>query len=164
MGILNNIEDSLRSADDCIELIEYREYSKYLNCLFSQNSIKDYNKAVKLLIEKSASWLQPFDEYKDYIDGYVKTYKTFKHFSFNDNIPSILVYTPPTGRRAAILDIFDIYENKPHYHLAFQTVGEIYEYRQHLIDLYPNTVIFKINDTDKFNILIKQITKTYSWY
>lgn len=161
MSVLDNIEDSLRSADDCIELIEY---GKYLNYLFSQNSIKDYNKAVKLLVEKSAAWLQPFDEYEDYIDGYIKTYKAFKHFLFNDNIPPILAYTPPMGRKAAILDLYDICEGKPNYHLAFQTAGEIYEYRQHIIDLFPNTVIFKINDTDKFNILIKQITKTYSWY
>lgn len=161
MGILDNIEDTLRSADDYIEPIEY---GKYINCLFSQNSIKAYNKAVKLIIEKSASWLQPFNEYEDYIDGCIRTYNACKHFSFNNNIPPILAYTPPAGRRAAILDAFDICEDKPHYHLAFQTAGEIYEYRQHMMDMYPNTVIFKINDTDKFNILIKQITKTESWY
>lgn len=161
MGILDNIEDSLRSVDDCIELIEY---GKYLNHLFGQNSIKCYNKAVKLIIEKSASWLQSFNEYEAYIDGCIRTYNVCKHFSFNNNIPPILAYTPPVGRRAAILDAFDISEDKPHYHLAFQTAGEIYEYRQHMIDVYPNTVIFKINDTDKFNILIKQITKTESWY
>lgn len=161
MGILDNIEDSLRSADDCIELIEY---GKYLNYLFSQNSIKDYNKAIKLLFEKSAPWLQPFNKYKDYIDGQLRMHGICNRFLFNNNIPPMLAYTPSTGRRAAILDAFDIYEDKPYYHLAFQTVGEIYEYRQHLIDIYPNTVIFKINDTDKFNILIKQITKTYSWY
>lgn len=161
MGILDNVEDSLRSADDCIELIEY---GKYLNHLFSQNSIKAYNKAVKLLVEKSAAWLQSFNEYEDYIDGCVRTYNACKHVLFNNNIPPILAYTPPAGRRAAILDAFDIYEDKPHYHLAFQTAGEIYEYRQHMMDFYPNTVIFKINDTDKFNILIKQITKTYSWF
>ncbi len=161
MGILDNIEDSLRSADDCIELIEYGEY---LNHLFGQNSIKDYNKAVKLIIEKTASWLQPFNEYEDYIDGGVITYNACRCFSFNNNIPPILAYTPPVGRRAAILDVFDIYEDKPHYHLAFQTAGEIYEYNQHMIDVHPNTNIFKINDIDKFNILIKQITKTYSWY
>ena len=161
MGILDNIEDSLRSADDYVELIAY---GKYLNHLFSQNNIKDYNKAVKFLVEKSTSWLQPFNEYEDYIYGYARIDKDFKQFLFNNNIPPILAYTPPTGHRAAILDIFDIYEDKPDYHLAFQTAGEIYEYRQHLMDLYPNTVIFKINDTDKFNILIKQITKTYHWY
>ena len=161
MGILDNIEDSLRSADDCIEPIEY---GKYLNYLFGQNSVKHYNKAVKLLVEKSASLLQPFNEYEDYIDGQIRIYGNCKRFSFNDNIPPILAYTPPVGRRAAILDVFDICEEKPYYHLAFQTAGEIYEYRQHLMDIYPNTVIFKINDTDKFNILIKQITKTESWY
>lgn len=160
MGILDNIEYSLKSADDYIKLIEY---GKYLNYLFSQNNIKDYNKAIKLLFEKSASWLQPFNEYEDYIDGQIRIYGNCKRFSFNDNIP-ILAYTPPTGRRAAILDVFDICEEKPYYHLAFETAGGIYEYRQHLMDVYPNTVIFKINDTDKFNILIKQITKTYSWY
>lgn len=161
MGILDNIEDSLRSADDCVELIEY---GKYLNYLFSQNSIKDYNKAVKLLIEKSTSWLQSFNEYEEYIDAQTRIYGICDRILFDNNIPPILVYTPPVGRRAATLDAFDIYEDKPHYHLAFQTAGEIYEYRQHLLDFYPNTVIFKINDTDKFNILIKQITKTYSWY
>lgn len=161
MGILDNIEDSLRSADDCIELIEY---GKYLNHLFGQNSIKEYNKAVKLLFEKSASWLQPFNEYENYIDGHIRIYNGYKYFSFNNNIPPILAYTPSVGRRAAILDAFDICKDKPYYHLAFQTAGEIYEYRQHMIDLYPNTVIFKINDTSKFNILIKQITKTESWY
>lgn len=161
MGILDNIEDSLRSADDCIELIEY---GKYLNNLFSQNNIKDYNKAIKLLFEKSAPWLQSFNKYKDYIDGQIRIHGICNRFLFNNNIPPMLAYTPPVGCRAAILDAFDIYEDKPHYHLAFQTAGEIYEYRQHMMDFYPNTAIFKINDTDKFNILIKQITKTYSWY
>lgn len=161
MGILDNIEDSLRSADDCIELIEY---GKYLNYLFSQNNIKNYNKAIKLLFEKSAPWLQELREYDKYLDGPGRIYKAYKYVSFNNSIPPILAYTPPAGRRAAILDAFDIYEGKSNYHLAFQTAGEIYEYRQHMLDVYPNTVIFKINDTDKFNILIKQITKTYSWY
>ena len=161
MGILDNIEDSLRYTDDCIELIEY---GKYLNYLFGQNNIKDYNKAVKLLVEKSAPWLQELPEYDKYFDSPVRTYKTYKYFSFNNSIPPILAYTPPAGRRAAILDVFDIYEGKSNYHLAFQTVGEIYEYRQRMLDFYPNTVIFKINDTNKFNILIKQITQTYSWY
>jgi hypothetical protein len=161
MGILDNIEDSLRYADDCIELIEY---CKHLNYLFSQNSIKAYNKAVKLLVEKYAPWLQPFNEYEDYLDAQTRIYGIYKRVSFNNSIPAILAYTPPVGRRAAILDVFDTCEEKPYYHLAFQTAGEIYEYRQHLMDIYPNTVIFKINDTDKFNILIKQITKTYSWY
>jgi len=161
MGILDNIEDSLRYADDCIELIEY---GKYLNYLFSQNSIKDYNKAIKLLFEKSAPWLQELHEYDKYFVSPARTYKSYLYFSFNNNIPPILAYTPPAGRRAAILDVFDIYKDKSNYHLAFQTAGEIYEYRQHMLDFYPNTVIFKINDTDKFNILIKQITKTFSWY
>lgn len=161
MGILDNIEYSLKSADDYIKLIEY---GKYLNYLFSQNNIKDYNKAVKLLVEKSAPWLQELNEYDKYLDGPGRIYKAYKYVSFNNNIPTILAYTPPAGRRAAILDVFDICEEKPYYHLAFETAGGIYEYRQHLMDVYPNTVIFKINDTDKFNILIKQITKTYSWY
>lgn len=161
MSILDSIEDSLRSGDEYVDLIEY---GKYLNYLFGQNNIKDYNKAVKLLVKKSENWLQPFDNYREYIEGDAIKYRTGEHFMFNNSIPPILVYTPPTGRRAALLDVFDIYKDKPNYHLAFQTAGEIYSYMQHMIDFYPNTAIFKINDTNKFNILITQITKTYSWY
>lgn len=161
MGILDNIDDSLRSGNEYVDIIEY---GQYLNYLFGKINVKDYNKAVKLLVEKSANWLQPFNDYKEYIEGNITKYMSNEYFTFNNSIPPILAYTPATGRHPALLDIFDIYKDKPNYHLTFHTGGEIYEYMNHMMDVYPNTIIYKINDTNKFNILIKQITKIQTWY
>lgn len=158
MSILMGLDDILDEGDvlaplmNCVKLVN--------DC----NTTKEHNKACKLLVNilgKQSLDIKNSDLFD--VNMYVSYNGLFRSDSgrLKSSSKPVLVYTPPCGRRAAIIHIFNAINDFDN--LKIEDSGFCCELGDRYFDVYPNTVAFDITDESVLTNLLGKHLKIFQW-
>lgn len=159
MGILSGQSNILEEGNRNMVLIE--SIKNYVNMLNDCSSIKEHNKACKLLV--SILGKQSLDIHnKELFD--INVYDIFKNStsgSLKSSTKSVLVYSPPRGSRGAIIHIFNAIKNYDN--VKIEASGFCSSLGEHFFDIYDGTVAFDITDETLATHLLGEQLKIFQW-
>lgn len=150
-GILNE-GDNITPLMNCIKLIN--------DC----NATKEHNKACKLLVSILGKHLLDIRDTDLFdVSTYVNYNGMFKSESgrLKSTSKPVLVYTPPCGRRAAIIHIFNAINDFDN--LKIEDPGFCCELGDRYFDVYQNTMAFDITDESVLTNLLGKYLKVFQW-
>lgn len=159
MSILSGQSNILNEGNHNMVLID--SITNCVNLLNDCSSIKEHNKACKLLVNILGK--RSLDLNDDSIFN-INIYDTFKPSTsgrLKSSTKLVLVYTPPRGGRAALIHIFNAIKNYDN--VKIEASGFCSSLGEHFFDIYDGTVAFDITDETLATHLLGEQLKIFQW-
>lgn len=159
MSILSGQSNILNEGNHNMVLID--SITNCANLLNDCSSIKEHNKACKLLVNILGK--RSLDLNDDSIFN-INIYDIFKPSTsgrLKSSTKSVLVYTPPRGGRAALIHIFNAI--KTYDNVKIEASGFCSSLGEHFFDIYDGTVAFDITDETLATHLLGEQLKIFQW-
>ena len=157
--LLKDIDDIIDDGNNAAVLIE--SIKNCVNMLNDCSSIKEHNKACKLLV--SILGKQSLDIHNKELFN-INVYDIFKNStsgSLKSSTKSVMIYSPPRGSKGAIIHIFNAI--KKYDNVKIEASGFCCELGGYFFDVYDGTVAFDItNETLAARLLSEQL-KIFKW-
>ena len=159
MSILSGQSNILNEGNHNMVLID--SITNCVNLLNDCSSIKEHNKACKLLVNILGK--RSLDLNDDSLFS-INLYDIFKNSTsgrLKPSTKSVLVYTPPRGGRAALIHIFNAIKNYDN--VKIEASGFCSSLGEHFFDIYDGTVAFDITDETLATHLLGEQLKIFQW-
>jgi hypothetical protein len=159
MGILSGQGNILNEGNHNIVLID--SITNCVNLLNDCSSIKEHNKACKLLVNVLGKRLLDLNDDSLFNINVYDTLKPRTLGRLKSSTKSVLVYTPPRGGRAAIIHIFNAIKDFDN--VKIESPGFCCELGGRYFDVYHGTVAFDITDENLATDLLSNHLKVFEW-
>lgn len=159
MGILSGQGNILNEGNHNMVLID--SITNCVNLLNDCSSIKEHNKACKLLVNILGKQLLDLNDDSLFNINVYDTFKPSTSGRLKSSTKSVLVYTPPRGGRAALIHIFNAIKNYDN--VKIEASGFCSSLGEHFFDIYDGTVAFDITDETLATHLLGEQLKIFQW-
>ena len=159
MGILSGQGNILNEGNHNIMLID--SITNCVNLLNDCYSIKEHNKACKLLVNILGKRLLDLNNDSLFNINVYDMFKPRTSGRLKSSTKPVLVYTPPCGRRAALIHIFNAIKNYDN--VKIEASGFCSSLGEHFFDIYDDTVAFDITNETLATHLLGEQLKIYQW-
>jgi hypothetical protein len=159
MGILSGQGSVLNEGNHNMGLID--SITNCVNLLNDCSSIKEHNKACKLLVNVLGKRLLDLNDDSLFNINVYDTLKPRTLGRLKSSTKSVLVYTPPRGGRAALIHIFNAI--KTYDNVKIEASGFCSSLGEHFFDIYDDTVAFDITDETFATYLLGEQLKIFLW-
>lgn len=159
MGILSGQGNILNEGNHNMVLID--SITNCVNILNDCSSIKEHNKACKLLVNILGKQLLDLNDDSLFSINLYDIFKNSTSGRLKSSTKSVLVYSPPRGRRGALIHIFNAIKNYDN--VKIEASGFCSSLGEHFFDIYDGTVAFDITDETLATHLLGEQLKIFQW-